>query len=234
MARPFGILLGALAGLSCAAMLDGSRALVKLKENVVLTTLDNGLRVVIVEDRSSPVVALNIWVQTGSADETDDESGMAHVFEHMLFKGTERRAVGEIAQTVEGAGGNINAFTSFDMTVYHITMASRDAGVGIDVLSDAVLNSTFDPDELAKETEVVVEEIRRGEDSPSRVLFNALFSSAYTRHPYGRPVIGTTERVRSFTRPGLLDFHARWYVPNNMTFVVVGDQDPQVTLEQIR
>jgi zinc protease len=173
----------------------------------VRTTLDNGLRVVIVEDHSAPVVALNVWVRTGSADETETEAGMAHVFEHMLFKGTERRAVGEIARTVEAAGGNINAFTSFDMTVYHITMASRDADVGIEVLVDAALHSTFDPEELSKEREVVVEEIRRGEDSPGRVLFQAVYSKAYQVHPYRLPVIGTMESVRSFTREQLLDFH---------------------------
>ena len=201
---------------------------------MVETTLSNGLRVVIIEDHSAPVVALSVWVRTGSADETDAESGMAHVFEHMLFKGTERRAVGEIASTVEAAGGNINAFTTFDMTVYHITMASRDSDVGIDVLADAVLHSTFDPDELKKEEEVVLEEIRRGEDSPSRVLFHAIFKNAYTRHPYGRPVIGTAESVKSFTREQLLNFHRRWYVPNNMTFVAVGDLDADATVTQIR
>ncbi|MEE2703455.1 MAG: pitrilysin family protein [Myxococcota bacterium] len=198
------------------------------------TTLENGLRVVVVEDHSAPVVAINVWVRTGSADETDPESGMAHVFEHMLFKGTERRDVGEIAQTVEASGGNINAYTSFDMTVYHITMASRDAATGIDVLADAVQYSSFDPDELRKEQEVVVEEIRRGEDSPRRVLMQEIFDTAYRSHPYGRPVIGTEAHVRSFTREGLLDFYARWYIPNNMTFVVVGDINAEAAVGQIR
>ncbi len=159
---------------------------------------------------------------------------MAHVFEHMLFKGTEKRAVGEIASTVEAAGGNINAFTSFDITVYHITMASRDASVGIDVLADAVQHSTFDPTELAKEEEVVLEEIRRGKDSPHRELSQSVFALAYQQHPYRLPVIGTEESVRSFTREPLLEFFQRWYVPNNMTFVAVGDLDPEATLEQIR
>ena len=139
------------------------------EEGMVRTTLGNGMKVVLVEDHASPVVALNVWVRTGSADEVEGEYGMAHVFEHMLFKGTERRAVGEIAHAVEAAGGNINAFTSFDMTVYHITMASRDVAMGVDVLADAVQHSTFDPAELTREMEVVVEEIHRGEDNPSRI-----------------------------------------------------------------
>jgi len=203
------------------------------EDGVLRTTLRNGLNVLLLEDHSAPVVALNVWVRVGSADERPEEAGMAHVFEHMLFKGTERRAVGEIASTVEAAGGDINAYTSFDQTVYHITMASRDVGTGVDVLADAVRHSTFDPEELAKETEVVVEEIRRGLDSPERVLSQALFSTAYQRHPYRLPVIGTAESVRGFTRPQLLAFLNRWYVPNNLTFVAVGDFDSKSMLELI-
>ena len=198
------------------------------------TTLDNGLKVILVEDHSAPVVALNVWVRTGSADEQPSEAGMAHVFEHMLFKGTERRGVGEIASTVEAAGGDINAYTSFDQTVYHITMASRDVGTGIDVLADAVQHSTFDPEEVARENEVVVDEIRRGKDSPETVLSEAMFAAAYTKHPYRLPVIGTSESVLSFTRPQLLDFLHRWYVPNNMTFIAVGDFESPTVLAQIQ
>jgi zinc protease len=128
----------------------------------------------------------------------------------------------------------INAFTSFDMTVYHITMASRDAATGIDVLADSVRFSTFDPDELASEMEVVVEEIRRGDDSPGRALSQGLFSLSYKDHPYKLPVIGTQESVRSFSREQMLEFHKRWYVPNNMTFVIVGDVDADETLAQVK
>jgi zinc protease len=224
---------------SCATSHDagtgGPAAGSKEKKNgMIRTTLDNGLEVILVEDHSAPVVALNVWVRVGSADERDDQWGMAHVHEHMLFKGTERRGVGEIASTVEGAGGNINAFTSFDMTVYHITMASRDASVGIDVLADAMQASTFDATELAKEEEVVIEEIRRGEDSPDQVASRALFETAYMQHPYRKDVIGTQESVKSFTREGLIEFYRSWYVPNNMTFVAVGDLDPEKTLAQVR
>ena len=142
------------------------------KDGMLRTTLPNGLEVILVEDHSAPVVALNVWVRVGSGDERDEQWGMAHVHEHMLFKGTERRGVGEIARTVEGAGGNINAFTSHDMTVYHITMASRDLPVGIDVLADAMQGSTFDAEELAKEEEVVIEEwtYNRGPHQLMRVV----------------------------------------------------------------
>lgn len=224
----------ALALASCRTPGGEAGARGEREEGLLRTTLDNGLNVVLVEDHSAPVVALNVWVRTGSADERPTEAGMAHVFEHMLFKGTERRSVGEIARTVEAAGGHINAFTTFDITVYHITMASRDAALGVDVLADAVQHSTFDAAELAKEIEVVVEEIRRGQDSPSRVLSQALFDAAYAAHPYRRPVIGTEESVRSFERDDLLAFHRRWYVPNNMTFVAVGDFEPTALLDTVR
>jgi zinc protease len=220
----------ALALFGCALLPQASTT---QQEEMVRTTLDNGMKVVLVEDHASPVVALNVWVRTGSADELSGEYGMAHVFEHMLFKGTERRAVGEIAHSVEAAGGNINAFTSHDMTVYHITMASKDAALGVDVLADAVQHSTFDPKELEREMKVVVEEINRGEDSPGRVHSQALFALAYQKHPYGRPVIGSEESVTSFTRPQMLDFHARWYVANNMTFVAVGDFDADEMLAEV-
>ncbi len=221
--------------LACSAPLPWTAGTpARVEENIVHTTLDNGLNVIVAADRSAPVVALMVWVRTGSADEKPEEAGMAHVFEHMLFKGTERRAVGEIASSVEAAGGNINAFTSFDMTVYHITMASRDASVGIDVLSDAIRNSTFDPDELSKETEVILEEIRRGDDNPGRVLFQEMLDLGYKRHPYRLPVIGTKESVVAFGRDDLLAFYRHWYVPNNMTFVVVGDVDRAAVVQQIR
>ncbi len=163
-------------------------------------TLDNGLRVVIEENHTSPVVALEAWVDVGSASEPPDLAGIAHVFEHMLFKGTERRAVGEIARDVESVGGDINAWTSFDETVYHLVLPSRHFGEGLDILSDALQNSAFDPAELERELKVVLEELKQGEDSPARVSSQSLFATAYQRHPYRRPVIGAVRTVRAMTR----------------------------------
>jgi zinc protease len=188
--------------------------------------LDNGLTILLLEDHTAPVVAVQVWVNVGSADERDVEAGLAHVHEHMLFKGTERRGVGEIAAAIEAAGGMINAWTSFDQTVYHVVVASRYAEEGLDVLADAVQRSTFDPEELARELEVIQEEIKRGEDIPGRVLSQNLFATAFSRHPYGRPIIGTAESVASFSRENILDFFHRWYRPDNMTVVVVGDVEP--------
>ncbi|MDP3937944.1 MAG: pitrilysin family protein [Deltaproteobacteria bacterium] len=185
--------------------------------------LDNGLTVVLQENHGAPVAAFNVWVRAGSAEETEPESGIAHVHEHMLFKGTARRGVGEIARVVESSGGHINAYTSFDQTVYYDVIASRYFETGLDVLADAVQHSSFDPAELAKEKEVVLEEIKRGEDMPGSKLSKSLFASAYREHPYGRPIIGSEAHVRSFTREMILSFYKRWYVPNNMVLVAVGD-----------
>ena len=196
-------------------------------------SLSNGMTVLLERNDSSPVVAVNVWVKTGSACEVEGEYGLAHVHEHMLFKGTERRQVGEIAGMVEAGGGDINAFTSFDETVYYIVSARRFLPMALDLLSDVMENSTFDPAELERELEVVQEEIRRGEDSPSRVLSQKLFSTAYSVHPYGRPIIGTRQSVGSFTRDGILDFYRKWYSPDNMILVVVGDFDPEGIKDEV-
>ncbi|MCA9561897.1 MAG: insulinase family protein [Myxococcales bacterium] len=187
--------------------------------------LPNGMSVILQQDHTAPVVAVQVWVNVGSADETAAQAGLAHVHEHMLFKGTERRAVGEIAAEVEGAGGQINAWTSYDQTVYHIVIASRYAATALDVLADATLHSTFDGEELSRELEVIQEELKRGEDQPSHVLSDNLFRTAFQSHPYGLPIIGTEESVASFTREDVLNFFNTWYRPDNMTVVVVGDFD---------
>jgi zinc protease len=196
--------------------------------------LDNGLTVILLENHAAPVVAFQAWVGVGSADETEDEAGIAHVFEHMLFKGTARRGVGQIAQEVEASGGDINAWTSFDQTVYHLVLASRYFDTGLDILADAVQNSSFDPGELERELKVVLEEIKQGEDSPARVVTQALFSTAFAKHPYRRPVIGWEKSVKRLSRGKLLDFFHRWYVPNNITLVVVGDFDAAEARKKIQ
>jgi zinc protease len=187
--------------------------------------LDNGLTVVLAPNRLAPVVAMQAWVGVGSADETRSQAGIAHVFEHMLFKGTARRGVGEIARAVEAAGGDINAWTAFDQTVYHVVLASRYFDTGLDVLSDALSSSSFDRGELEREREVILEEIKQGHDDPSRTMAQGLFSTAFVRHPYRRPVIGNESSVRSFRRRDLMDFFREWYVANNVTLVVAGDFD---------
>ena len=185
--------------------------------------LPNGLRVALLEDPAAPAVTVEMWVRTGSADEVEGEYGLAHVHEHMLFKGTEKRGVGQISKDVESNGGDINAFTSYDQTVYFVTMPARSWAMGMDVIADSIRFSTFDPTELSKELEVVLEEVRRGEDSPDRKLGQELFGLTFLKHPYKRPIIGYSKTVEAFTREGILAFYRKWYAPNNMTLVVAGN-----------
>ena len=191
-------------------------------------TLSNGLQVVLMEDHSAPVVALQTWVRYGSADEDLDVAGIAHVFEHMLFKGTARFPHGEIAALIEGAGGTVNAWTSYDETVYHVTMASRFWETGFDVLSDAILHSLFTPTDLDHEKEVVYEEFRRGKDNPDREIGERLFELTFTTHPYRRPIIGFEETFTRITSEDMRRVFHTWYAPNNMVVVAVGDFDTDV------
>jgi zinc protease len=185
--------------------------------------LSNGLTVVFQEHHTAKVVAFQAWVNAGSADERSDQAGLAHLHEHMLFKGTARRGPGEIARDIEAHGGEINAWTSFDQTVYHLVLASQFAVDGIDILADAIRNSAFDRDELSREMEVVCEEIKRSDDLPARRASRDLFATAYRVHPYGRPVIGWEQTVRSFTREKVLEFYEQYYAPENVVVAVAGD-----------
>ena len=200
----------------------------------VKTVLGNGLTVILKENHSAPVVAYQMWVKVGSADEWIGEEGLSHVFEHMLFKGTAKRKVGEIAREIDAASGYINAYTSYDHTVYHLIVASRYQMKGLDILSDVVQHSAFDKKELARELNVVQEEILMGEDKPGRKIFKELMKNTFMNHPYGRPVIGTPESVASFTRSDIVRFFKKWYIPNNMTLVVTGDFNSQSLLKEIK
>ncbi len=196
-------------------------------------TLPNGLRVLIQEMRLAPVISVQAWMQVGSADEVGPEAGLSHMLEHMLFKGTPEGGVGSIARDVESCGGEINAYTSFDQTVLHLTVPSRHLDRGLDVARDAVVRPALDAGEFAMEKEVVLEEIRRGEDDPGQRLSKTVFAEAFEVHPYGRPVIGTTESVRAFTPELLRDFHRRWYCPRNTLLVVTGDASADEILRAV-
>lgn len=204
------------------------------RENPSIFDLQNGMKVIFLEDHSSPVVALNVWVNVGSADEKEEGAGLSHVYEHMLFKGTKKRGVGEIAKEVEAAGGNINAYTSYDYTVYYIVIASRYIDTALDILSDAIINPAFDPKELEKELEVILEEFKRAKDLPERELHNKLFSKSFSVHPYGRPIIGYEKTIKSLTRKKLLKYFDRWYVPENMFLVIAGDFDKDILIPKVK
>ena len=195
--------------------------------------LPNGLTILLRESHRTPVVELQIWAGVGSADERPGEEGLAHFHEHMLFKGTERRKVGDIAGDIEGLGGHINAYTSFDQTVYHATLPSKNWREGLDVLTDAVRFSVFDEEEVFREREVVLEEIRRSDDTPGHVLGDLAFKESFHVHPYGAPILGPASNVANFDRAQVRRFFERWYTPDNLMVVAVGDFDCEVVAEEI-
>lgn len=197
------------------------------------TRLPNGLTVVVERHAAAPVVAVQAWVQAGSADETDAVAGVAHLHEHMLFKGTASRPRGEIARAIERRGGEINAWTSHDQTVYHLVVPKVAADEAVLLLGDAITAPQFAEDEVAREIEVVLEEIRRAQDTPSRRVANALFELAYTHHPYRRPVIGSEGTVRSLTSDSLRTFHRAHYGADGLTLVVVGDVEPDAIVRTL-
>ncbi len=185
--------------------------------------LKNGLKVLLVENRKSPVVSIQMWVHTGSADEPKGLEGISHFIEHLVFKGTRSFNVGEIASLVEGSGGELNAYTSFDETVFYVTISKHFDHIGLKVISEMMGHPLFLPEEIDNEREVVIEEIKRGNDSLYRQSSQMLFSTLYTKHPYGLPVIGYEENIRKVTAQQIQDYFRSRYSPANMTLVIVGD-----------
>src|SRR5512132_1202581 len=192
--------------------------------------LPNGIPVIIQEHRASDVVALQLWVRAGGRDEAVAELGLAHYLEHMLFKGTSTRPPGFIERDVEGVGGRINAGTSWDYTFYHTVLPARRAVAGIEMLADIVVDASLDANLLEQEKHVVLEEMRRADDSPRGFLFRRLYALAFDGHPYGRPVIGTPELIQGLTRETLVGFYRRLYVPEALSLVVVGAVDREEVL----
>lgn len=196
--------------------------------------LPNGLTLLLQEDHSSPVVSVQAWVHTGSIHEgAHAGAGLSHLLEHMLFKGTATRTTNEIAQSVQDEGGTINAYTSFDRTVYWIDVPRAGLGAALDLLADACMNSTLPPEEFVKEQEVIRREFAMLADDPDRVNSQQLFASAYREHPYRFPVIGYLDVFNALTRDEVFAYYKARYVPNNITFVVVGDMDSAAVREQL-
>jgi len=192
--------------------------------------LANGIPVIVQEHRGSDVVALQLWVRAGARDETAAELGLAHYLEHMLFRGTTARPGGFVERDVEGVGGRMNAGTTWDYTFYYVTLPSRRMVSGLEMLADIAVNATLDTDVLEKEKDIVLDEMRLGEDSPRRRLGLQLYAQLFEGHPYGRRVIGTPELVRGLTRETLAGFYRRHYVPETFAVVAVGAVDPQQVL----
>ena len=197
-----------------------------------VTKLPNGLSVLILKDTRFPLVSTRLYVHAGSSYETPDQAGISHVLEHMVFKGTDSRPKSAISQEVESAGGYLNAATSYDYTVYITDMPDRHWKLGMDVVRDMAFHPTLDPQELESEKNVIVAELQRGEDDPGSRMFKTLLADTLKGTPYDRPIIGYEKTIRALTTQNLRDYIAKYYQPQNMLLVVVGNVDPAEVLTE--
>jgi zinc protease len=217
--------LAAAAALEIPALPPGTR----------LTTLENGLVIIVREDPSAPVVSVQAWCKAGSIDEGKWlGAGLSHMLEHMLFKGTGRRGPGQIDREVQDAGGYMNAYTSFDRTVYYINVPNTGARIAIDILCDIMQNATLPLEEVEKEKQVILREMDMNQDDPSRRASRRLFETAYIRSPYRYTVIGYPDIFNELTRDDVVAYYREKYAPNNTFFVIVGDIQASEVETQIR
>lgn len=195
-------------------------------------TLENGLKILIKEDHRAPVVVSQVWYGVGSAYEPMGTTGLSHVLEHMMFKGTERHAPGEFSRIIAANGGQENAFTSRDYTAYYQQLEKSRLPISFEMEADRMRNLRLTEEEFAKEVNVVMEERRlRVEDDPQSIAVEQFFATAFVNNPYRIPVIGWMEDLKQMTVDDLRQWYKTWYAPNNATLVVVGDVDPKEVVE---
>jgi zinc protease len=199
------------------------------------TVLENGLKVLLLEDHKSPAVTFQVWYRVGSRDEKDGKSGLSHFLEHMMFKGTDKVKPEEYARIIAKNGGRSNAFTSSDVTVYFATMSRDKIGIAIDLEADRMANALLGEAFFEAEKRVIQEERRlRTDDNPISALSEVASAVAFLVHPYRRPVIGWMQDIEGLTRQDLLDHYKTYYVPNNAYVVVTGDFSAEEILPKIR
>jgi len=204
-------------------------------DRVVAATLDNGLRVLLLEDHRSPIVSFQVWYRVGSRNEQRGATGIAHFLEHMMFKGTPTRGPKQFARLVEENGGQDNAFTSQDVTSYFVDIAADKLDLVIELEADRMRNLLLDAKQIASEREVVIEERRtRTEDDPGGFLGEEVSSIAFKAHPYGYPIIGWLEDIKRITPAEIRAFYQTYYLPNNAMVVAVGAFQAPAALEKIR
>jgi zinc protease len=191
-------------------------------------TLANGMKIIVKEDHRSPVAVSMVWYRAGSMDEVSGTTGVAHMLEHMMFKGTQKVPVGEFSRTIGRAGGRENAFTSRDYTAYYEQLHKSRLPLALELEADRMVNLSFAGDEFAKELKVVMEERRsRTDDDPHSQLHEQLMATVYLSHPYRSPVIGWMNDLQNMQLADARGWYEKWYAPNNATLVVAGDVDPE-------
>ncbi len=195
-----------------------------LQAQVQEHVLGNGMKILVKEDHRAPVVTSMVWYRAGSMDEVNGSTGVAHVLEHMMFKGTKEVGPGEFSRIVARAGGRENAFTTKDSTVYHEQLHKSQLPLALRLEADRMANLLLSEEQFAREIKVVMEERRlRTDDQPKALLYEVFMATAYQVHPYRTPVVGWMTDLESMRVEDARDWHRRWYAPNNATLVVVGD-----------
>jgi len=216
-------------------MLLGTPTAPAAEEAVTEATLDNGLRILVLEDHRSPIATIQTWYKVGSRDEIPGATGLAHFLEHMMFKGTPTYGKGLFAQVVEENGGQDNAFTSQDVTSYYVNIAADRVNLILGVEADRMRNLLLEASEIDSERQVVAEERRtRTEDDPEGYLSEEFLAVAYKAHPYGWPIIGWMSDILRINPVELRAFYDRYYLPNNALLVVAGDVDTARVLARAR
>ena len=191
--------------------------------NIQREVLPNGLIVLTEEMTHIRSIAIGIWMNTGSRDESSDINGISHFTEHMVFKGTKTRTARDIARQVDSIGGNMDAFTGKETICFNIKVLDEHVPVAIDILSDLVLNPTFDPKDITREKGVILEEIKMDEDNPDYLVHEIFTQNFWKDHPLGKPILGTKETVRSFEQEKLFGFYRQRFAPNNMIISAAGN-----------
>ena len=202
--------------------------------NYEITTLDNGIRVITETVNHVQFMSMGFWVGVGSRYESEKQWGITHFIEHMLFKGTEKRTADQISGAVDAVGGQLNAFTSKENTCYYIKTLTEDFPLAVDVLSDMFLNSRFDNEEIAKEREVIIEEIKMYEDTPDDQVHDLMSANLWPDHPLGRAILGTEESIAAFDHDMLKDYMKQYYTGSNVVVSVVGNISHKQVVDAIQ
>src|SRR5712691_12144033 len=195
--------------------------------------LKNGLTVIVQEQQAVPLTSITTYVKAGYFDEDDRISGISHVIEHMFFKGTAKRPVGEIARETHGLGGYLNAYTYYDRTVYHTEVPAENMQKALEIQADALWNSTYNAEELKREIEVVLQENNRKLDNPEAVTSEKLYATAFQEHRMRRWRIGTPEGLRALTRDDVIGYFKKYYRPSNIILSIAGRLDTEETLDEV-
>jgi predicted Zn-dependent peptidase len=203
-------------------------------EEVQRTVLPNGVRVVTEAMRHVRSIAVGIWINTGSRREEPQQNGICHFIEHMLFKGTHTRSAEEIARSVDSIGGNLDAFTAKELVSFNTKILDEHLPQAFDVLSDLVLDPLFRPEDIEKEKGVILEELKMDEDNPEYLVHEIFTSNFWKGHPLGKPILGTKDTIRRFSRDAVAGYYGRNYVPSNMIITVAGNMTHERILDLVR